>query len=128
MGGGGKLDDAVEGSRDEIGKLHLDHRTQPHQRHAGRRADKAKLRNWRVDHTARPELRLQPFRDLERAAKVAGDVLAHDEHVRVAAHLLAQRLADGGDVGHFTPCIHRRSTVRESEVASRAHRRKLIVL
>ena len=34
VGRGGELHDAVEGRGDEVGKLHLDHRAQPHQRHA----------------------------------------------------------------------------------------------
>ena len=51
---------------------------------------------------------------LERAAKIAADVLAHEQHIGVAAHLLAQRLADGRDVGQlaiidFQAVLHRQS-------------------
>ncbi len=97
--GGGKLDDGVKGRGDEVGKLHLDHRAQPHQRHPAGRADKAQLGQRHVDHAAGAELGFEVLGDLERAAKAAGDVLAHQQHVGVAAHLLAQRLADRRDVG-----------------------------
>ena len=62
----------------------------------------ADLRDRRVDHARLAELRQQPFGDLERAA-VRADVLAEAEDVRVALHLLEQRLANRleiGDLGH----------------------------
>ena len=65
----------------------------------GRHAGEAQLGQRRVHHAQRAELGRQPLRDLERAAEVARDVLAHQEHVRVAAHLLGQRLVDRGEVG-----------------------------
>ena len=99
MRGGGKLHDAVEGRADEIGELHLDHRPQAHQRHAGGHAREAQLGDRRVDHPPRAKLLLEALGDLERAAEIAGDILTQQQHLRVTPHLLAQGLADGRDVG-----------------------------
>jgi len=41
---GGHIDDLVKRTRDEIGELHLHHRTHPHQGRADGRADKPRLR------------------------------------------------------------------------------------
>ena len=43
------------------------------------------------------ELLVQPLRHAERAA-VRADVLAEDEHLRIAAHLLDERLANRFEV------------------------------
>ena len=64
---------------DEVGELHLDHRTQSHQRHAGRHAGKAELGDRRVHHAARSEFGFESAGHLERAAEVAGDVFAEHE-------------------------------------------------
>ena len=109
-----ELDDAVEGAADEVGELHLHHRTQSHQGHAGGHPGEAKLRNRRVHHPPRTELRFESLGDLERAAEVAADVFAKDEDARVAAHLLAQRLADRRDVGQLAP-VGRFVGARETE-------------
>src|SRR6185436_4245580 len=98
-----ELHDAVEGAADEIGELHFDHRSQAHQRHPGGHAGESELRDRRVDHASRAELGFEPPGDLEGAAEVAGDVFPQQEDARIAAHLLAQRLADRRDVGELAP-------------------------
>ena len=99
--GRGELDDAVEGAADEIGKLHFNHRTEAHERHACGHPGESKLRYRRIHHAPRAELGFKSSGHLERAAKVAGDVLAKDEDPRIAPHLVAERLADGRDVGQL---------------------------
>ena len=97
--GGGELDDRVKGRGDKVGELHLDHGPQPHERHTGGGADKTQFGQGRVEHAARTKLGLKVLGDLEGAAKTAGNIFAHHQHVGVAPHFLAQPFADGGDVG-----------------------------
>ena len=66
-------------------------------------AREPELGNRRIHHAARAEFGFEAARDLECTAEVAGDVFAEDEHARIAAHLLAERLADGGDVRQLPP-------------------------
>ena len=99
MGGGGELHDAVHGTADEVGKLQLHDGAQAHQRHARRHAGEAQLGERGVHDSAGAELGLEAARHLERAAELTADVLAQQQHIRVAAHLLAQRFADRGKVG-----------------------------
>ena len=93
-------EDAV-GAGDEVDELHLADRPHAHVRRAGRRADEAGLADRRVDHPLGAEPVEQAIGHLERAA-VASDVLAQAEDVRVALHLLEQRLADRLEVGDLS--------------------------
>ena len=60
----------------------------------------------RIDHAACPEFLQQSLRDLV-SALILGDLLAHDEDIRIAAHFfghrIAQRLANrrGHHLGAF---------------------------
>ena len=45
-----------------------------------------------------------PLVTLNAPPKSPADILAQQEHVRVAAHLLGQRLVDGGEVGEDARC------------------------
>ena len=65
--------------------------------------------DWRIDHALGAEFLQQPLRDLV-GALIFRDLLAHDEDIGIAPHLLghgiAQRLADGhchhlGTLGHL---------------------------
>ena len=95
----------VVGARDEVDELHLAHRAHAEVRRTRRGADDRRLGDRRVDHPRLAELREQAVGDLERAA-VRADVLAEDEDVRVALHLLEERLADRLEIGDLS---HRRS-------------------
>src|SRR3954470_10235299 len=93
------VDELVEAAGDEVGELHLADR--PHAHHAGAdgRADDRRLGQRRVHHAVRAELVDEAVGDLERAAEDP-DVLAHQEHALVRAHLLAQAVADRLQVRH----------------------------
>ena len=78
-------------ARNEIRELHLDHRAHPEHRRADSGADNQRLGNRRVDDAIFAERVEQAFGRFERAAQI-GHVLAHDENIFVAAHLLMQRL------------------------------------
>ena len=91
-------DEVVPGARHEVGELHLGDRPQPHHRRAGRAAHDRGLRQRRVEDAPRAELLLEAERDLERAA-VDADVLAEHEDALVAAHLLAETVADRLEIG-----------------------------
>ena len=96
---GGGIDDLVHRLHGEVEGHELDDRLQPGHCRADAQPRKAVLGDRRVDDAPGAELLQQPLRDLV-GALVLGDLLAHDEDVGVAAHLLghgiAQRLADGG--------------------------------
>src|SRR3954467_15141324 len=62
-------------------------------------ADDPGLGQRRVHHAIGPELVDEAVGDLERAAEDA-DVLAHQEHALVGAHLLAHGVRDRLQVGH----------------------------
>ena len=94
------VDDLIEAARDEVGELHLGDRPVAAQRGADADADDRRLGNRRVDDAQLAELVVEPLRDAERAA-VRADVLAEDEHFRIAPHLLGERFADGFEVGQF---------------------------
>ena len=72
----------------------------PHQRHARNAAPVNPSSAIGVFITRRaPNSASSPLVTFEGAAEFAGDVFAEDEHARIATHLLAERLADGSDVG-----------------------------
>ena len=95
---GGRVDDVVDRLHGEVPGHELDDRPQARHRGADAEAGEAVLGDRRVDHPLGAELLEQALADLV-GALVLGDLLAHQEHVGVAAHLLghgvAQRLAHG---------------------------------
>ena len=108
----GDGDEVIPRARDEVGELHLGDGPQPHDRRAGRAAHDRRLGERRVDHAPRAELLLEAQRHLERAA-VHADVLADHEDALVAAHLLAEPVADRLKVGllrHYLWCGVSRSS------------------
>src|SRR6202030_2555461 len=66
-------------------------------------------------HAALPELLEQALGDLERAAEHA-DVLAHQQHALVAAHLLAQRLAQRLAIAHLAHVLASSPRASASEI------------
>jgi hypothetical protein len=86
---GGEIDDLVEAAGDEIGELHFGHRPQSHQARADGRAGDGRFGDGRIDHALLAEMLEKAGGHLERAA-VHADVLAQQEHVGVALHLLPQ--------------------------------------
>ena len=94
----GAVDDLVHRQHREVPRHHLDDRAQAHHRRADADAGEALLGDRRVDDAALAELLQQPAADLV-GALVDPDFLAHQEDVRVALHLLAQRLVEGVTVG-----------------------------
>jgi hypothetical protein len=113
---GGGIDDLVDRLHGEVPGHELDDGLEP--RHGGADADagKALLGDRRVDDALVAKLLQQPLADLV-GALVLRDFLAHQEHARIAAHLLGhgvtQRLAHGLGcglgAGRFgrgqTPCL-----------------------
>src|SRR5499427_8002403 len=100
-------DDLIEGEDGEVERHHRDHgpqaqhgRPHPHPRDAG-------LADGRVDDALLPELLEEALGHLVGAV-VEPDLFAHDEHARVAAHLLAQGEVEGFAIGHdghgINPC------------------------
>src|SRR5438105_8816489 len=85
------VDDLVHDERDEVRDLELDDGPAADQRRPDAGAGLGCLRDWGVDDALRSEAVHQPGGDLEEAAHL-GDVLADDEHGRIALHLLVQRL------------------------------------
>ena len=103
------VDDLVDRLHGEVEGHELDDRLQAGHRRADADAGKAVLGDRRIDHALGAEFLQQALRDLV-GALIFGDLLAHDEDVGVAPHLLghgvAQRFADGlrdhlGAFGHF---------------------------
>jgi hypothetical protein len=91
---------------DEIGELHLRHRSHAHDGCAGAAADDCGLGQRRVDDAPRPELLLEALRHLEGTA-VYADVFADHEHALVATHLLAKTVGNGlqiGELRHYLWC------------------------
>jgi hypothetical protein len=68
-----------------------------------RRPHDARLGDWRVEHPVREAL-VQAGRRLKHAAHLA-HVLAHDDHARIALHLLLHALDHGLEKGLFA-CLH----------------------
>jgi hypothetical protein len=77
MIGGGVLHNAVEGCRNKVCELHLNHGPQTHQRHAVGDAHKSQLRHRHIEDTAFAKLLGEAFGDLERTAKAASNILPH---------------------------------------------------
>ena len=92
------VDDRVERARDEVGELELHDRPQTDERGPGGQTGEPGLGDRGVDHAPRPVLVEEALGHLEGAAELA-DVLADDEDVRVALHLVVQRCPDGLEVG-----------------------------
>ena len=87
---GDAVGDLVEADAEKIGEHDLDDGAVAGERETQRRADKAGLRDRRIADARRAELFIETLACLERAAGLA-DVLAHDQGLRIAAHLFAQR-------------------------------------
>ena len=92
--------DLVEALEGEAGELDLADRLEPVDRHAHRGADDARLREGTVDDAGASEDAMEVLGDAEDAA-VDPDVLADDEHVGVALHLLVQRQVERLDHVQF---------------------------
>ena len=100
---GGVVDDLIDRDQREVEGHELDDRPQPDHRGADADAGEPHLGDRRVDDAALAEALEQALGDLVRAVVVA-DLLAHDEHVGVAVHLLAHGLVERlaiADDGHF---------------------------
>ena len=95
---GGGIDELVHRLHGEVPGHELDDRPQARHRRADAEAGEAVLGDRRVDDAARAEFLQQALAHLV-GALIFRDLLAHQEHVAVAAHLLghgiAQRLAHG---------------------------------
>jgi hypothetical protein len=88
------VDDLVEGEDREVEGHHLRDGPEADEGRAHRDARDRLLRDRRVAHAPVAELREQPLRDLV-GALVGPDLLAEQEDVGVAAHLLAEGLVEG---------------------------------
>ena len=95
---GGGIDDVVDRLHGEVPGHELDDGLQPGEGRADPDPGEAVFGDRRIDHAGRTELVEQPLGHLV-GALIFADLLAHDEHRRVAAHLfghgVAQRLAHG---------------------------------
>ena len=94
------IDDLIEAADDEVGELHLGDGPIATQRRADADADDGRFGDRRVDHAHLAELVVEALGDAERAA-VGADILAQHEDLRIAPHLLDQRLANGLQVREF---------------------------
>ena len=92
--------DVVEAHREEIREHDLGDRLQAGHRRAHGGAEDRLLGDRRVAHAQRPELLEQPDRRLEHAAGPA-DVLAEEDDVGVARHLLRDAAGDRVAIGQF---------------------------
>ncbi len=86
-------DDLVEGRENKPVELDFAHRPVAPEREPDRGTDDAGLGERGVEHSVLAEVLLQAVRDPEDAAELA-DVLAHDEHLGVLFHRLAQALVE----------------------------------
>ena len=96
----GSIDDLVEGARDEIAELHLEHRAHAEDGRADAGADNQGLGDRRIDHAILAKRIEQALGDFEGAAQF-GHVFAHDKNIFIAPHLFMQRLIDRGQIGYF---------------------------
>src|SRR2546425_12759756 len=87
---GGVVLDLMEALEAEAGELDLADGLEAVERHADRGADDGRFGQRAVDDALAPELAVQVLGDSEDAA-VHADVLADDDDVLVALHLLEQR-------------------------------------
>src|SRR5437016_5741314 len=95
---GGEVDDLVVAAGDEVGELHFGDGPEPHEARAYRSPHNGRFGNRGIDHALLAESLEKSGRDLECAA-VDADVLADQEHARVALHLLPDPFADRLQVG-----------------------------
>jgi len=100
--GGGVIDDLVEREQAEVDGHHFDDRQHAVQCRADSRADERRLGQRRVAYALLAEFRQQSLAH-GVAAAVAPDVLAHEEHARVAGERLPQCLAQRFPVGRADP-------------------------
>jgi hypothetical protein len=89
----GSVHDLVEGDEHEVDRHHLRHRAQPGHGGADGGADDHLFGNGCVQHPLFTEFFHQPTGDLEGPV-VEPDVLAEEEDVLVAFHLLPERLVE----------------------------------
>ncbi len=94
-----RVDDLVDGQEGEVEGHELDDGPQPRHRRAHAQPREAELADRRVHDALVAELVEQALGHLVGAV-VLGDLLAHEEDVRVPLHLLAERLVEGLAVGH----------------------------
>ena len=92
--------DVVEAHREEIREHDLGDRLQAGHRGAHRGAQDRLLGDRAVLHAPRAELLVQPDRRLEHAAGLA-DVLAEEDDVGIARHLLRDAAGDRFAIGQF---------------------------
>src|SRR2546425_3593743 len=97
---GGVVLDLMEALEAEAGELDLADGLEAVERHADRGADDGRFGQRAVDDALAPELAVQVLGDSEDAA-VHADVLADDDDVLVALHLLEQRQVEGLDHVQF---------------------------
>ena len=88
------VDELIESRVAERVVLHLHDRAPAGHAQPDRSAHDPCLRERRVDAPVRAEALLEPGRRAEDATELA-DVLAHDEHRRIALHLHVERVVDG---------------------------------
>ena len=103
--GGRVVENLVEREQAEVDRHHLDDRAHARECRADAGADERRFREWRVADTLLAEFREQPHAH-RIAASVAPDVLAHQEHTRIALQRLTQRRAHCLAVSGFdrSPC------------------------
>ena len=100
MNFGGLVDHLVHDERDEIAEHDVDDRAHAGHRRADAEAGETGFGNGRVDHAVGAELGGKAGEDFERRAGF-GDVLAHQEDARIAAHFLGDGFLDGFAQGEF---------------------------
>ena len=93
------VDDLIEGQQAEVDRHDFDDGPQPAQGRADPGTDEGRFRQRRVAHPLRAELFQQALAARVRAA-VAADILAHQEHARVAPQGFAQPGSDSLAIGH----------------------------
>ena len=92
--------DIVEADREEIREHDLGDRLQAGHRRAHGGAQDRLLGDRAIAHALRAELLVQPDRGLEHAAGL-GHVLAEEDHVGIARHLLRDAAGDRVAIGQF---------------------------
>ena len=97
---GDAVGDLVEADPEKVSEHDLDDRPVACKSKAKRRADKPGLRDRRIADARRAELLVKALACLEGTAGLA-DILAHDQCLRIASHLLAQRRGDRFPVADF---------------------------
>ena len=92
--------DIVEAYGEKVGEHDLSDRPQAGHRGAHCRAENGLLGDWTVPHALAAELLVEPDGRLEHAARLA-DVLAEENHIGVAHHLLGNAAGDSIAIGQF---------------------------